>query len=103
MTIPTRTYTYWAAGIVVALILVVGGVIALNKNTAKKGSVTQTSSKTTDDQVKPITSGDVKTPVNNDELSNTLNDDASSIDASLKNYENSDYNDSNLTDNSLYN
>jgi hypothetical protein len=97
-----RKYLYIAGAAVVVIALAVGGIVALNKD-GNKSTADQANSTVKDDQVQPITSDDVKTPTNNDELANTLNEDATSFDEDLKNYENSDYNDSNLTDDSLYN
>jgi hypothetical protein len=97
-----RKYLYIAGAAVVVIALAVGGIVALNKDD-NKSTADQASSAVKDDQVQPIKSDDIETPTNNDELANTLNEDAASFDTDLKNYENSDYNDSNLTDDSLYN
>jgi hypothetical protein len=101
-----RKYLYLAAGAVIVIALVIGGIIMINRNNAKnrdsEASTAQSNIKT-DSSTQPIKSSDVKTPNNNDDLSNTLNGDASSIDDELKNNENSDYDDSNLSDSSLYN
>lgn len=97
----TRKYLYWGGGAVVIVALAVCGVIMLNGHDTPAD--TQANSTTADSEVQPIKSNDVKTPTNNDELANTLDDDASSMDNDLKNYENSDYNDSTLTDSSLMN
>ncbi|MDN5274677.1 MAG: hypothetical protein JWP06_578 [Candidatus Saccharibacteria bacterium] len=102
----TRKYLYLASGALIVIALVVVGVVMVNGNNARdkasEASTAQANIKA-DNSSQPVKSSDVKTPTNNGDLSNTLNGDASSIDDDLKNNENSDYNDTNLSDSSLYN
>jgi hypothetical protein len=101
-----RKYLYWAGGIVAAVAIVASCIVVFNKDDAKPASAKPDSNNSTaadqGAESTPIKSSDVKTPTNNSELANTLNDDAAAIGTSVRNYENNDYDDSNLTDKALY-
>ena len=100
-----RKYVYIAAGVIILIALAIASIVILNKNNADKAkntNATETSNSTQNASDSAV-SGNVKTPSDNTELTNALNDDASSIETDLKNYENNDYKDTNLSDDSLYN
>jgi hypothetical protein len=98
-----RNHQYLAAGAIVIVALVLGGIIAMNRQNPKNVGTPQTSNSTTSAGAAPRTSEEIKTPTNKDELSKTLNDDATSIGSDIQNLENDDYSDNSLTDSSLYN
>lgn len=93
-------YIYGAGGVVVVA-AAVGIVMATHHAKPQATPAVSTSTAQTGD-VRPITQKDIKTPTDNSALSNTLNDDAASMDADIQNVDNGSYNDSNLTDNALY-